>query len=278
MARRRHVDNAGARLAADVNDYAKAKRYLGSLAARKLANNTYVVELTDNQVGVKLHNTVIVTFWSDGPIGLNSGGYHTVTTKARMNAVLEGTGYSIAAKRGDWWVHDVHTGRNIPYVDGMFLDGDTMRHNPARPSSRGGPPGKRGPSRHAHSVPIKGYSVKRHSRRRPLEYARNAYPRQGHDPDDAYIEIAVDGAAGIYAPQTFMEKYGPNIQNVSAEDRDILKRGPDDEWYWEAWATVMDDAYLVGPTSGEKWLVMQSDGDVFLIREDAPESVWGRFE
>jgi hypothetical protein len=261
-----------------VNDYAKAKRYLGSLAARKLANNTYVVELTDNQVGVKLHNTVIVTFWSDGPIGLNSGGYHTVTTKARMNAVLEGTGYSIAQKRGDWWVHDVHTGRNIPYVDGMFLDGDTMRHNPARPSSRGGPPGKRPESRHSYGVPIKGYSVKRHSRRRPLEYAKNPYPRQGAEPDDAYIQLAVSDAAGIYAPREFMQGYGANVHAISTEDRDVILRGPEDEWYWEAWQTVMDNGYVAEhPNSETQWTIYQ-DGDVFLIRKDAPDSVWGRFE
>lgn len=57
-----------------------------------LGNNTVLVERTewteDGEVtnyAVRLHNTDIVTFKSDGRIVLNSGGFYSRTTADRMN-------------------------------------------------------------------------------------------------------------------------------------------------------------------------------------------------
>ena len=179
---RRHKDNAGARLSGDVNDYASAMRFLGNRDERKIANNTYIVRLPPeiqfqspqqfpgvDLVGARLHNTVIITWFPHGAPMLNSGGYSTVTTKARMNAFLEGTPWSVSQKRGEWFVHNRHQGTTNEFYDGVRLS----LPNPGRPSSRGRAPGKRPSSRHSYGVPIKGYSVGKHTRRRPLEYARN---------------------------------------------------------------------------------------------------------
>ena len=55
----------------------------------RLGNNTYLEyvnpELADGFIGVRLHNTYIVRFYRDGRVTLHTGGYHTVTTKERIN-------------------------------------------------------------------------------------------------------------------------------------------------------------------------------------------------
>ena len=50
-------------------------------------NNTKIVRNDDGSTSVFLHGTEIVKIWNSGEITLNSGGWMTVTTKARMNQV-----------------------------------------------------------------------------------------------------------------------------------------------------------------------------------------------
>jgi hypothetical protein len=51
----------------------------------KLNRNTYLERLNDKTFGVRLHNTVIVTITPHW-IELDSGGWHTMTTRSRMDA------------------------------------------------------------------------------------------------------------------------------------------------------------------------------------------------
>jgi hypothetical protein len=53
--------------------------------SRKLANNTYAKRRYANDIAIRLHNTDILTFESDGDITVNTGGWHTVTTRSRIN-------------------------------------------------------------------------------------------------------------------------------------------------------------------------------------------------
>jgi hypothetical protein len=53
--------------------------------SRKVANNTYMVR-HDDSIGIVLHNTEIVTFFPDGTIALDHGGWRTNTTKERINS------------------------------------------------------------------------------------------------------------------------------------------------------------------------------------------------
>lgn len=55
--------------------------------SRKLGNNTYLIR-DGEQLHVKLHATHILTFYPNGDIRLNTGGWNTVTTRARMNEYL----------------------------------------------------------------------------------------------------------------------------------------------------------------------------------------------
>lgn len=74
--------------------------------SRKVGNNTYLVRnsgVPGDSIHLKLHSTYIVTWYADGRIELNSGGWRTVTTKARINEYVEGWG--ISQEHGQWFIH-----------------------------------------------------------------------------------------------------------------------------------------------------------------------------
>lgn len=67
---------------------------------RKLGNNTYL-ERNGADICVRLHATIIILFQPDGVTMLDSGGWRTVTTKARLN---EHGPVNITSERGVWYV------------------------------------------------------------------------------------------------------------------------------------------------------------------------------
>jgi hypothetical protein len=84
--------------------------------SRKLANNTYLVR-REEDIAVKLHQTDVVTFKPNGDTVLDSGGWHTVTTKDRMNNY--GNGLRLWQEKGRWFVGDY-----VAYADGMVIKAD----------------------------------------------------------------------------------------------------------------------------------------------------------
>jgi len=86
---------------------------------RKLAHNTYRVTL-NGQPGVMFHRTVIIERVSNG-YRLNSGGYETVTTKQRLNALMPG-GYRIHQSDFRWYLTLTY-GEVVPFEDGMVIAG-----------------------------------------------------------------------------------------------------------------------------------------------------------
>jgi hypothetical protein len=86
------------------------------------SRNTAIVRL-DDRIFVKLHNTEVIGFSKDGSIILNSGGYRTVTTKARINEFLP-KGYRLTQDKSIWYVHkifnDEYPGKFSPAV--VFYD------------------------------------------------------------------------------------------------------------------------------------------------------------
>jgi len=100
---------------------------------RKLANNTYLVAATVwaeaepcPWYGIRLHETVVIQYFRDGSIRLDSGGWQTVTTKARINCGLP-SGWIIGSDRGVWYLY--RPGENgysdfkngIPFADGIVI-------------------------------------------------------------------------------------------------------------------------------------------------------------
>src|SRR5574340_1843996 len=81
--------------------------------SRKLANNTYAIR-KERAIAIRLHNTEIITFHQDGAITFNSGGWRTVTTKARMN---EFSPAIVSQYRGVWSIR--MDGMEANYADGI---------------------------------------------------------------------------------------------------------------------------------------------------------------
>jgi hypothetical protein len=88
---------------ADALNLFNTTRTTGKCSIR-LGNNTYLESYTDgtkiDRFCVRLHNTNIVEFLHDGRIRLYSGGWHSVTTKERINQFVNGTLYQ---QKGTWY-------------------------------------------------------------------------------------------------------------------------------------------------------------------------------
>lgn len=109
--------------------------------AQKLENNTYLTRRPHNDGGfiytVRLHSTDVLEQWPDGSVAVTSGGWRTVTTKARINEYLRRL-LPHATERvpqvyqknrewfwwGGWEPADVQGGRPRPIILGGFDDGD----------------------------------------------------------------------------------------------------------------------------------------------------------
>src|SRR5690349_11223457 len=109
-------------------NYTKADSLLDGRCklSRKVGNNTYLMRWDgagEPMIRLKLHDTYIVTWYSDGRVELNSGGWRTVTTKARINEYLE-DGYGISQVKGQWYVTRYRSGKHEDVC--MFEDGLTI--------------------------------------------------------------------------------------------------------------------------------------------------------
>jgi hypothetical protein len=71
-------------------------------------------------------------------------------------------------------------------------------------------------------------------------------------------------ARGIYIPRDFANGIKPEcLSGATAEDVAILKNGPDDLCYWDAWDAVLESA-RVTEDNGTVYTLHQ-DGDLWLI-------------
>src|SRR6516162_6662753 len=82
-----------------VNDYQWADRELQGRCrmSRKIAINTYLKRLDGKEgyvLAVLFHRTYILKFFPDGEIDIDTGGWNTVTTKARLNDYFPGRVWS----------------------------------------------------------------------------------------------------------------------------------------------------------------------------------------
>jgi hypothetical protein len=78
------------------------------------------------------------------------------------------------------------------------------------------------------------------------------------------LELLLSDSRGVYIPRDWA-MYCQDMDGVSAEDMEILKAGPDHEWYWEAWDSVLSNAH--GVVNGKTWRLWQ-DGDLWAYCED----------
>lgn len=87
--------------------------------ARKIANNTWEWMCENGVRNVQLHRTLIFQGTPTGQIRINTGGFETVTTKARLNMLLHPLGYHIWQKNYVWYVESQHLKKSMPIVTKM---------------------------------------------------------------------------------------------------------------------------------------------------------------
>lgn len=112
------LDNAGARVVGG-HTYRELDAFIGNRTSRAVGNNTRAARRNAQAIAIQLHKTDIVTFFANGDVRFDTGGYRTVTTKARMNSYARPLGASIYADRGQWWFA-TSAGRQ-PFVDGISI-------------------------------------------------------------------------------------------------------------------------------------------------------------
>ena len=108
-----------AKMKATPKTYADAIEVLRGRDSVRLGNNTYL-ERCDGFVGVRLHGTYVVRFHENGAVTLHTGGYHTSTTKDRINEFITGSVYQ---KNFEWfYVQQMGNGCHpIEFSEGMNI-------------------------------------------------------------------------------------------------------------------------------------------------------------
>ena len=77
------------------------------------------------------------------------------------------------------------------------------------------------------------------------------------------IEIMADSSRGQYIPQHFAESCADQWrQSIDQKDIDVLLAGPDDDWYWDTWDRVLNNAQI---TIDGYVYTLHHDGDLFAI-------------
>jgi len=114
--------------------YDKADKIIGEKGEKKICNNTVLYRCANTYapqeqyyglnpvvgvIALKLHNSSIVKWYSNGRIELHSHGWRTVTTKQRMNQVISGLAY-ICQEKHIWYIYPSQGGRFI-FTDGFIL-------------------------------------------------------------------------------------------------------------------------------------------------------------
>jgi hypothetical protein len=145
--------------------YTRAAEQLGRRDSRKIANHTYLHRKEDNSIAYRFHDTDLLTFYPDGHVVADTGGWPTMSTRARLNERLPGGwqvysesfkkhgeeepyltwgGYPIRAGIGKlfWYNRQTNCGTwasswRIPFTDGDVIQSDGTLQAKAEPKPRG---------------------------------------------------------------------------------------------------------------------------------------------
>lgn len=113
--------------------YEEARALTQGRADRTIGYATRVVRSSYNgDIYLYHHHTAIVCYHSGGSVSINTGGWRSSTTKARINAALRGSGWALVSERGQWWWHrwskEPGQSRMFEFEDGdrVYLDPDDV--------------------------------------------------------------------------------------------------------------------------------------------------------
>ena len=119
----------------DIHDYQTAQSFLDAgrnPSRRTIEDNTYLQKLPMGEIALIFYQTRIITYYQDGRIILNSGGFRTVTTKRRINRYQNDV--QIWQRDFTWYVHTARDG-HTPFTDHMNVGAAVLRldrmHNQA---------------------------------------------------------------------------------------------------------------------------------------------------
>lgn len=103
--------------------------------SKPIENHTRVEKVDEDTFAIRLHQTNVVLIHRDGTYTLNTGGWHTVTTKARIShygPVL------IGSKRGRWFVYGPGWSERGPFFDGIriSIEGEILNPRPVDVEAR----------------------------------------------------------------------------------------------------------------------------------------------
>ena len=90
----------------------------------KVGTHKTAIYHSDGYTCIRYHSTEVVRFNTD-EIVLNSGGWHTVTTKLRMNQASDmfHLGFRVSQRQYEWFVDYFAQGRlTFTFRDGMILE------------------------------------------------------------------------------------------------------------------------------------------------------------
>lgn len=76
------------------------------------------------------------------------------------------------------------------------------------------------------------------------------------------ISLLLSDSRGVYIPRDFVNNFDLDKWHVKEDYQDVLS-SLDNEWYWDVWDEVLNNAYFVDD-SGNKW-VLHQDGDLWAI-------------
>lgn len=80
-------------------------------------------------------------------------------------------------------------------------------------------------------------------------------------------KLLLSDGHGVYIPKLFANNFDMAVWNVNLDDVKCVSIGPEpsNEWYWEAWQSILDTATTIH--NGVKYYLYQ-DGDLWAVPED----------
>lgn len=76
------------------------------------------------------------------------------------------------------------------------------------------------------------------------------------------VQLLLSDSCGIYIPRDFVNNFDLNKWHVKEDFQDFLSN-PDDEFYWDSWDVVLNNAKHTDK-QGNTWHLWQ-DGDLWAI-------------
>ena len=107
-------------------NYENLSEFLGNKESKKIGNNTFLVRLEPNVLGIRLHGTYIIEIDPTDIMKLKTKGWWTPTTKDRLNQFLRCRGVGIFQKNNNWFIEGANG--KFQFDDGIMVtsDGDVI--------------------------------------------------------------------------------------------------------------------------------------------------------